>query len=92
MLQIQNLVQQAKNPALPEELIDRLDGLDSACVRLLMCKTSPIILAAQNSLMNKTLDKKFDITSWLPSKELFEDNADSCEEQHFDCKIFPEST
>ncbi|KAK0081980.1 hypothetical protein PV326_007399 [Microctonus aethiopoides] len=87
---IQNLLEQAQNPQLPEQIIDNLDVLDSSCVRLLMCKITPIILHAQKSLKNNTLNRKFDLTSWLPDKQLFEDNGDNCEEKFLDCKIFPD--
>lgn len=89
--QIQNLLYQAQDPALPAQLIDTLDGFDTACIRLLICKASPIILAAQNSLRNGTIGPAIDLTSWLPERDIFEENADSCEEKHKDCKVFPES-
>ncbi|KAK0163145.1 hypothetical protein PV327_006853 [Microctonus hyperodae] len=87
---IQNLLKQSQNPQLPEQIIDHLDVIDSSCVRLLMCKITPIILHAQESLKNKTVNRKFDLTSWLPDKQLFEDNGDNCEEKFLDCKIFPD--
>lgn len=90
ILQIQNLLEQAQNPQLPEQIIDNLDVLDSSCVKLLMCKITPIILHAQKSLKNNTINRKFDLTSWLPDKQLFEDNGDNCEEKFLDCKIFPD--
>ncbi|XP_043288083.1 uncharacterized protein [Venturia canescens] len=87
---VQSLVEQAKDPRLPIHLIEKLDGPNSACVRLFICKSSPIILAAQNSLKNRTVERRFDITSWLPRMEDFEDNADRCDEKHDDCALFPE--
>ncbi|KAF7992386.1 hypothetical protein HCN44_001711 [Aphidius gifuensis] len=87
---IQHLLKQAKNPELPNQLMDNLKDPDTSCVRLLMCKASPIILAAQESMENKTTNRKFDITSWLPTKDEFEENGDTCEKNFSDCQVFPD--
>ncbi|XP_066603230.1 uncharacterized protein [Prorops nasuta] len=88
---IQRLVEQAQNENLPNQLMDRLDGFDSTCIKLLLCKTTPVIWAAQKSLKNRTQAASRRLTSWLPSREAFEENSDRCEEKHTDCKLFPES-
>ncbi|XP_026674586.1 uncharacterized protein LOC108631313 [Ceratina calcarata] len=84
---IQRLISQAHDENLPRQLIEKVDGADSACVRLLICKTSPVIRAAQNFLKNKT-QKLRRITSWLPSRDEFEENSDECENMHTDCSLF----
>ncbi|XP_031775524.1 uncharacterized protein LOC116415207 [Apis florea] len=85
---IQNLLEQARDENLASRLMDRLDGDDSSCIRLLVCKISPVIKAAQYSLKNKTQDKWHRMTSWLPSKDQFEENSDECENTHTDCSLF----
>lgn len=89
--QVERLLRQARDADLPNHLIERLDGLDTACIRLLVCKTSPVIWAAQNSLAKKTGRAKWDVTSWLPSVEEFEENGDKCEKNYDACRLFPES-
>lgn len=86
--QIRNLIDQAKNPNLPNQLIARMAGPDSACIRLLVCKSSPVIRAAQNSLNNKSQDHMPRLIAWLPPKEEFETNSDECEDNHTDCNLF----
>ncbi|XP_046749253.1 uncharacterized protein LOC124413008 [Diprion similis] len=89
---IQRLVAQAKDENLPRHLVDRIDGLDTDCVRLFVCKAAPVIWAAQNSLRGKgNGSRKWDITTWLPSRVEFEENGDKCEENHTACRLFPES-
>lgn len=88
--QIQRLVREAQDPDLPNKLINSADGFELPCVRLLLCKISPIIRAAQKSLKNKSLFKNRQMTSWLPSWDEFEEYADDCESQHMDCNLFPE--
>ncbi|KAL0124281.1 hypothetical protein PUN28_006258 [Cardiocondyla obscurior] len=85
---IQNLINQAKNPNLPNQLIAGMIGPDSACVRLLLCKSSVIIKAAQTSLNNISQNYVHRMVKWLPSKEEFEKNSDECEEKHVDCRLF----
>lgn len=85
---IQNLLEQARDENLASRLIDRLDGDDSSCIRLLVCKISPVIKAAQYSLKNKSQDKWHRMTSWLPNKDEFEENSDECENTHTDCSLF----
>ncbi|XP_011707005.1 PREDICTED: uncharacterized protein LOC105462172 [Wasmannia auropunctata] len=85
---IRNLVDQARNPNLPNQLIARVTGSDFACIRLLLCKSSPIIHAAQTSLNNKSQDYMHRIIGWLPSKEDFEISSDECEKIHTDCRLF----
>ncbi|XP_043789881.1 uncharacterized protein LOC122713466 isoform X2 [Apis laboriosa] len=85
---IQNLLEQARDENLADRLIDRLDGDDSSCIRLLVCKISPVIKAAQYSLKNKSQDKWHRMTSWLPNKDEFEENGDECENTHTDCSLF----
>ncbi|EZA50886.1 hypothetical protein X777_10855 [Ooceraea biroi] len=68
--------------------LENRNGADSACIRLLLCKSSPVIKAAQNSLGNKSRDH-MRLTAWLPSKEEFETNSDECEDRHSDCSLFP---
>ncbi|XP_057328563.1 uncharacterized protein LOC130669594 [Microplitis mediator] len=89
---IKNLLQQAQNPELPRQLIDQLDGMDLSCVKLLMCKISPFILKAQNSLKSdkKSSSRRSEFVSWLPTQEVFEENSEACEREHEDCKVFPE--
>ncbi|XP_012278855.1 uncharacterized protein LOC105698838 [Orussus abietinus] len=88
---IQRLLRQAQDLELPNQLIDRLDGFDSSCIRLLVCKSSPVIWAVQRSLTNETGHKSRGISSWLPRIEEFEDNSESCEIRHRDCELFPET-
>ncbi|XP_051169722.1 uncharacterized protein LOC127287047 isoform X2 [Leptopilina boulardi] len=85
---IQNLIKRAQDATLPQQLIDDIDGLDTACVRLLICKTTPVIRAAQISLQTKHSNPFRQITSWLPSLEEFEDNSEVCEQNHTDCLLF----
>ncbi|KAL6264159.1 hypothetical protein P5V15_004238 [Pogonomyrmex californicus] len=85
---IRNLVDQARNPNLPNQLIARMTGSDTACIKLLLCKSSPVIRAAQNSLNNKSQNYVHRIIGWLPSKEEFETNSDECEDKHTDCHLF----
>ncbi|XP_012529793.2 uncharacterized protein LOC105832977 [Monomorium pharaonis] len=85
---IRNLIDQARNPNLSNQLIARITGSDSACIRLLLCKSSPIIKAAQISLNNKSQNYMHRIIAWLPSKKEFETNSDECEEKHTDCRLF----
>ncbi|XP_011876686.1 PREDICTED: uncharacterized protein LOC105566898 [Vollenhovia emeryi] len=85
---IRNLVDQARNPNLPDQLIARITGSDSACIRLLLCKSSPIVKAMQTSLNNKSHDSMHRMIAWLPSKEEFARNSDECEENHTDCRLF----
>ncbi|XP_032684815.1 uncharacterized protein LOC116850527 [Odontomachus brunneus] len=86
---VQNLVDQARDVNLPNHLIARISGSDSACIRLLLCKSSPVIKAAQTSLNNKSRHGMRRMTAWLPSKEEFEANSDECEDKHTDCSLFP---
>ncbi|KAG7197299.1 hypothetical protein KM043_018420 [Ampulex compressa] len=85
---IQNLIEKAQDTELPNQLMEKVDGLDSSCIRLLLCKTSPVIRAAQNSLRNKAPSSTRLMTEWLPSREEFEMNSDECEDKHTDCNIF----
>ncbi|XP_076621667.1 uncharacterized protein LOC143342069 [Colletes latitarsis] len=85
---IQKLIEQAHDDSLANQLIERVDGTDSACIRLLVCKTSPVIRAAQSFLKNKTGSKYRRMTSWLPSRDEFEENSDQCENTHTDCSLF----
>ncbi|XP_020282699.1 uncharacterized protein LOC109854227 [Pseudomyrmex gracilis] len=85
---IRNLLDQARDPNLPNHLITRMSGSDSACIRLLLCKSSPVIRAAQNSLSNKSQEQMRRITSWLPSQDEFETNSDKCDDEHTDCRLF----
>ncbi|XP_018058900.1 PREDICTED: uncharacterized protein LOC108694118 [Atta colombica] len=85
---VRNLVEQAKNPNLPNQLIARMIGSDSACIRLLLCKSSPIIKAVQTSLNNKLQNYMHRMIAWLPSRKDFEANSDECEENHIDCRLF----
>ncbi|XP_076237904.1 uncharacterized protein LOC143181407 [Calliopsis andreniformis] len=85
---IQRLVEQAQDERLSNQLVERVDDIDSACIRLLLCKTSPVIKAAQNFLKNKTHGKTHRMTSWLPSRDEFEENSDHCENTHVDCNLF----
>ncbi|XP_014209315.1 uncharacterized protein LOC106639985 [Copidosoma floridanum] len=84
---VQNLFQQAKDKNLPDRLALYANNLESSCVKLLLCKTSPIIWAAQKSLKNNSRSVKRDLTSWLPSIEEFEDYSDVCDDKHTDCPI-----
>ncbi|XP_076477517.1 uncharacterized protein LOC117163502 [Bombus vancouverensis nearcticus] len=85
---IQNLIEQAHDENLPVRLIEKLDGADSACIRLLVCKISPVIRATQNFLKNKAQCKSHQMTSWLPKRDEFEENSDECENTHTDCNLF----
>ncbi|EFN81215.1 hypothetical protein EAI_00925 [Harpegnathos saltator] len=85
---VQALVEQARDANLPNHLIARTSGSDSACIRLLLCKSSPVIRAAQTSLGNKSQYGARQLTAWLPSREEFEANSDECEDQHTDCNLF----
>ncbi|XP_012226464.2 uncharacterized protein [Linepithema humile] len=85
---IQNLVDQAKDPNLPNQLIASMSSSDSACIRLLLCKSSLVIRTVQNSLNNKSQNYIHGITAWLPSVEEFEANSDKCESKHTDCSLF----
>lgn len=91
--QMTKLIEEARNEALPDRLMDTIDGFDSACIRLLLCKASIVIRSAQESLKKKK--KKSNgirsFTAWLPSKEDFERNSDECEDKYTDCRLFPES-
>ncbi|XP_014477085.1 PREDICTED: uncharacterized protein LOC106745731 [Dinoponera quadriceps] len=87
--EVQNLVDQARDANLPDHLIARMSGSDSACIRLLLCKSSPVIKAAQISLNNKSRHGMRRMIAWLPSKEEFEANSDECEGKHTDCSLFP---
>nr|XP_031838544.1 uncharacterized protein LOC116429583 [Nomia melanderi] len=84
---IQSLIKQAQDQELPNQLIERVDGMDSACIRLLLCKTSPVIKAAQHFLKNKAQSES-SMTGWLPSRDEFEENSDQCENTHTDCSLF----
>ncbi|KYN27512.1 PREDICTED: uncharacterized protein LOC108757432 [Trachymyrmex cornetzi] len=88
---VQNLIEQAKNPNLPNQLIARMTGSDSACIRLLLCKSSPIIRAVQTSLNNKSQNYMHRMIAWLPSRKDFEANSDKCEANHIDCRLFSSS-
>ncbi|XP_011059951.1 PREDICTED: uncharacterized protein LOC105149322 [Acromyrmex echinatior] len=88
---VRNLVEQAKNPNLPNQLIARMTGSDSACIRLLLCKSSPIIKAVQTSLNNKLQNYMHRMIAWFPSRKDFEANSDECEENHIDCHLFSSS-
>lgn len=88
MFKIRRLIEQAQDEQLPNQLIERVDGVDSACVRLLLCKTSPVIRAAQSFLKNKTQGKDRRMTAWLPGRDEFEENSDQCENTHADCSLF----
>ncbi|KAI4498871.1 hypothetical protein M0802_006046 [Mischocyttarus mexicanus] len=85
------LLDEARNEALPDRLIDTIDGFDSACIRLLLCKTSIVIRSVQESLKNKKSNGIGSFTAWFPSKEDFERNSDECEDKYTDCRLFPES-
>ncbi|CAL7939830.1 unnamed protein product [Xylocopa violacea] len=85
---IQKLIEHAHDENLPNQLIERVDGVDSACIRLLLCKTSPVIKAAQNFLKNKSTEKSSRMVAWLPSRDAFEENSDECENTHTDCSLF----
>ncbi|KZC06052.1 hypothetical protein WN55_07138, partial [Dufourea novaeangliae] len=85
---IQKLIEHTQNEHLPDQLMQRVDGLDSACIRLLLCKTSPVIRAAQNSLKITTQGESRGMTGWLPSRDEFEENNDRCEVTHNDCELF----
>ncbi|XP_063976098.1 uncharacterized protein LOC135161990 [Diachasmimorpha longicaudata] len=87
---LHNLVQQAQSPDLPKQLIDHVDVLDSACIRLLLCKISPVISAVQKSLNDQLSNNRRQLTSWLPKRETFEKNSHVCEKRYLDCNIFPE--
>ncbi|XP_031782309.1 uncharacterized protein LOC107980658 [Nasonia vitripennis] len=84
---VQNLLKKAKDTDLPNQLIEHADSFDSSCIKLLLCKTSPFIWAAQNSLEASKKNNHHDITLWLPSKEKFEEYADECEDKHTDCEL-----
>ncbi|KAL2737892.1 jmjC domain-containing protein 4 isoform X2 [Vespula squamosa] len=84
------LIEEARNEALPDRLMDTIDGFDSACIRLLLCKASIVIRSAQESLKKKSNGIR-SFTAWLPSKEDFERNSDECEDKYTDCRLFPES-
>ena len=84
---MKRLVQLAENPDLPSQLIDRVDGYEFSCFRLLLCKITPIIWAAQKSLKNKSAFQNRKITSWLPSWKEFEDYSDDCEVNHNNCVL-----
>lgn len=90
---MKRLIEEARNEALPDRLIDSLDGFDSGCIRLLFCKTSIVIKAVQESLKNKKPNSNgiHSFTAWLPSREDFEGNSDECEDKYTDCRLFPES-
>ncbi|XP_047366910.1 uncharacterized protein LOC124955876 isoform X3 [Vespa velutina] len=85
------LIEEARNEALPDRLMDTIDGFDSACIRLLLCKASIVIRSAQESLKKKKSNGIRSFTAWLPSKEDFERNSDECEDKYTDCRLFPES-
>ncbi|OAD53567.1 hypothetical protein WN48_09729 [Eufriesea mexicana] len=85
---IQSLVEQARDENLPVRLIERIDEVGFACVRLLVCKISPVIRAAQNFLKNEDRGGSSRMTSWLPSRDEFEENSDECENTHTDCGLF----
>ncbi|KAH0553551.1 uncharacterized protein LOC123263175 [Cotesia glomerata] len=89
---VQNLLKQAQSPELPRKITEQLDGMDLSCVKLLICKMTPFILKAQASLKSESNNgsRKTVFTSWLPSKEEFEDNSENCEQEHKDCRVFPE--
>lgn len=86
--QIQDLIEQAYDENLPNRLIERIDGTDSACTRLLVCKISPVITAAQSFLKNEDRVQPRRLTAWLPSRDEFEKNSDGCENTHTDCSLF----
>lgn len=65
-----------------------MSSSDSACIRLLLCKSSLVIRKAQNSLDNKSQNNVDKIIAWLPSVEEFEANSDECETKHTDCSLF----
>ncbi|XP_076763035.1 uncharacterized protein LOC143430577 [Xylocopa sonorina] len=85
---IQKLIEHAYDANLSNQLIERVDGVDSACIRLLLCKTSPVIKAAQNFLRNKPAGRSSRMVAWLPSRDVFEENSDQCENTHTDCSLF----
>ncbi|XP_014601239.1 PREDICTED: uncharacterized protein LOC106785365 [Polistes canadensis] len=85
------LLDEARNDALTDKLMDTIDGFDSACIRLLLCKTSIVIKSVQQSLKNKKSNGIGSFTAWFPSKEDFERNSDECEDKYTDCRLFPES-
>lgn len=89
LCQIKSLVHQAKDADLSNQLIERMNDSKSACIRLLLCKSSPVIRAAQNSLENKSRGNMYQMTAWMPSKDEFETNSDECEDRHGDCSLFP---
>nr|XP_003700082.1 PREDICTED: uncharacterized protein LOC100883833 [Megachile rotundata] len=85
---IQRLLNQAQDDELPNQLIERIEDVNLGCVRLLLCKTSPVIRGVQNFLRNKTRNESHRMTSWLPSRDQFEENSDECENTHTDCSLF----
>ncbi|XP_015182352.1 PREDICTED: jmjC domain-containing protein 4 isoform X2 [Polistes dominula] len=85
------LLDEARNEALTDKLMDTIDGFDSPCIRLLLCKTSIVIKFVQQSLKNKKSNGIGSFTAWFPSKEDFERNSDECEDKYTDCRLFPES-
>ncbi|KAL7298928.1 hypothetical protein TKK_0008031 [Trichogramma kaykai] len=80
------LLQQAEDDKLPNQLVDSLDGYNTKCVQLLICKISPIIWAAQKSLRSNPKNSKLDIISWLPSREEFETHFDNCDSKYKVCQ------
>nr|XP_033339142.1 uncharacterized protein LOC117227749 [Megalopta genalis] len=85
---IQQLIKQAHDEKLPNQLMETIDGVDSGCVKLLLCKTSPVIKAAQHFLKNKAQAESREMTAWLPSKDEFEENSDQCDHAHVECSLF----
>lgn len=81
-------MEEAKDENLPVRLIEKIDGVGLACVRLLVCKISPVIRAAQDFLKNEDRGGPRRMTSWLPSRDQFEENSDRCENTHTDCGLF----
>ncbi|KAJ8667000.1 hypothetical protein QAD02_008662 [Eretmocerus hayati] len=84
---VQNLWNQAQSKSLPRRLIEEIGGRNSSCVQLLICKSSPIIWAAQKSMRDQSVRIQRDITSWLPSREKFEEYSDNCDDKYRDCRM-----
>ncbi|XP_011495044.1 PREDICTED: uncharacterized protein LOC105359971 [Ceratosolen solmsi marchali] len=87
---IQNLLRQAEDKGLPSQLMEKADFGNSPCIKLLLCKLSPIIWAAQKSLKNGSIRGQRDITSWLPSKNQFETYSDTCDDNNNDSDAYIE--
>ena len=85
MFQLQNLLKQAEDDSLPDQLIDNVNDVNTVCIKRLICKTSPFIWAAQKSLKNRSTNTRIDLISWIPSKTDFENNSDICDDKYDGC-------